>query len=211
MTKPLSTESNRNDAIKEAALQLKDLLSEVRSCRICEQYLSPNPVIRVSRSAKLLIIGQAPGVRVHETGIPWNDPSGDRLRRWLALDRDTFYDESKIAIVPMGFCYPGKGKSGDLPPRKECYEHWHQKLLSSMPNIEMTLLVGQYAQRKYLPARTQSLTENVKQWRDFFPEFVPMIHPSPRNTYWLQRNPWFESELVPAVKEHIKTLLDLSP
>ena len=189
-------------------LQLKNLLREVEACRICEDHLSPNPVLRASHTAKLLIIGQAPGIRVHQTGIPWNDPSGDRLRNWLGLDRDSFYDESKIAIIPMGFCYPGKGKSGDLPPRKECSEHWHQKLMASLPNIEMTLLIGQYAQRKYLPVRYPSLTENVRHWRDFFPKYIPMVHPSPRNTYWLQQHPWFEKELVPEIKVYVKKLLD---
>ena len=187
-------------------IKLKNLLSEVRACRLCEDKLSPNPVLKASTTAKLLIIGQAPGSKVHQTGIPWNDASGDRLRGWLGLDRDTFYDESRIAIIPMGFCYPGKGKSGDLPPRPECYQQWHARLMAALPNILMTLLIGQHAQKKYLPNAYSTLTENVKHWRDFFPEMVPMIHPSPRNTYWLQKNSWFESELAPVVREYLRTL-----
>jgi uracil-DNA glycosylase len=188
-------------------IKLQNLLSEVRACRICESSLSPNPILNVKASAKLLIIGQAPGLKVHQTGIPWNDPSGDRLRGWLGIDKVTFYNESNIAIIPMGFCYPGKGKSGDLPPRPECFKHWHGQLMSVLPNIEMTLLIGHYAQRKYLPNTYSSLTENVQHWREFFPEFVPMIHPSPRNTYWLQRNPWFESEMVPVVRNYVTHFL----
>ncbi|MCG9553788.1 uracil-DNA glycosylase family protein [Vibrio sp. Isolate31] len=182
------------------------LLKEIRQCRACEPYLShgANPVIQAHPNARLLIIGQAPGIKVHESSIPWNDASGKRLREWLGIDSDTFYDEQKVAIVPMGFCYPGKGKSGDLPPRKECTELWHKKVLQSLPNVQMTLLIGQYAQNYYLKERTtKTLTETVKNWQVWAPEFLPLPHPSPRNNIWLKKNPWFESEVIPYIRKHI--------
>ncbi|NOH35723.1 uracil-DNA glycosylase family protein [Vibrio chagasii] len=182
------------------------LLTEIRKCRACEPHLShgANPVIQAHPNARLLIIGQAPGIKVHESSIPWNDASGERLREWLGIDSDTFYDEQKVAIVPMGFCYPGKGKSGDLPPRKECAELWHKKVLQSLPNVQMTLLIGQYAQNYYLKERaTKTLTETVKNWQVWAPEFLPLPHPSPRNNIWLKKNPWFESEVIPYIRKHI--------
>lgn len=190
--------------------RLNTLLAEIRDCNLCAEHLplGPNPVVRAARSARLLIVGQAPGTRVHETGIPWNDPSGERLRDWLALDRDTFYDESRIAIIPMGFCYPGRGKSGDLPPRPECARTWHARLLAELPNLQLTLLVGQYAQRQYLPQalfpKRNSLTENVRGYRDALPEgYFPLPHPSPRNTLWLRQRPWFEQEVVPELRRQV--------
>lgn len=196
-------------------LPLKDLLAEVRACRLCEAHLplGPNPVLCASATARLLIVGQAPGTRVHATGIPWNDPSGDRLRQWLAIGREAFYDESRIAIVPMGFCYPGKGKSGDLPPRPECAPQWHGSLLEAMPDLELVLLVGQYAQQHYLAApgepgkSRETLTARVSRWRDFGPRYFPLPHPSPRNTLWLRRNPWFEQETVPDLRRRVGALL----
>ena len=182
------------------------LLKEIRQCRTCEPHLShgANPVIQAHPNARLLIIGQAPGIKVHESSIPWNDASGERLREWLGIDSDTFYDEQKVAIVPMGFCYPGKGKSGDLPPRKECAELWHNKVLKSLPNIQMTLLIGQYAQNHYLTNKTTSaLTETVRNWQRWAPEFLPLPHPSPRNNIWLKKNPWFESDVIPYIQKHI--------
>ncbi len=182
------------------------LLTEIRQCTACEPHLShgANPVIQAHPNARLLIIGQAPGIKVHESSIPWNDASGERLREWLGIGSDTFYDEQKVAIVPMGFCYPGKGKSGDLPPRKECAELWHKKVLQSLPNIQMTLLIGQYAQNYYLKQRTtNTLTETVKIWQVWAPEFLPLPHPSPRNNIWLKKNPWFESEVIPYIRKHI--------
>ncbi|WP_299140791.1 uracil-DNA glycosylase family protein [uncultured Vibrio sp.] len=182
------------------------LLKEIRQCTACEPHLShgANPVIQAHPNARLLIIGQAPGIKVHESSIPWNDASGERLREWLGIDSDTFYDEQKVAIVPMGFCYPGKGKSGDLPPRPECAELWHQKVLQSLPNIQMTLLIGQYAQNYYLKERTtKTLTETVKNWQAWAPEFLPLPHPSPRNNIWLKKNPWFENEVIPYIRQHI--------
>ncbi|NOH22789.1 uracil-DNA glycosylase family protein [Vibrio europaeus] len=190
---------------------LEPLLKELRACKACEPKLplGANPVIQASSSAKLLIIGQAPGTRVHETSIPWNDPSGNRLREWLALDKETFYDPNKIAIVPMGLCYPGKGKSGDLPPRKECAPLWHQRVLEQLPNIGMTLLIGQYAQNYYLPDKPRTLTETVQQWQRWAPNYLPLPHPSPRNTLWLKKNPWFEAEVVPFIRGYVHEQLDL--
>ncbi|MDH5934050.1 uracil-DNA glycosylase family protein [Vibrio splendidus] len=182
------------------------LLTEIRQCTACEPHLShgANPVIQAHPNARLLIIGQAPGIKVHQSSIPWNDASGERLREWLEMDSDTFYDEQKVAIVPMGFCYPGKGKSGDLPPRKECAALWHQKVLQSLPNIQMTLLIGQYAQNYYLKDKaTNTLTETVRNWQAWAPEFLPLPHPSPRNNIWLKKNPWFESEVIPYIRKHV--------
>ncbi len=183
------------------ATALDNLVQDVSQCRLCEAHLpcGPRPVVRLAETASLLIIGQAPGRRVHETGIPWNDPSGDRLRQWLQVSREQFYDTRHIAIMPMGFCYPGTGKSGDLPPRKECAEAWHATLLEHLPNIQLTLLIGQYAQQYYL-GKQVSLTERVKQWRSYLPKYLPLPHPSPRNQLWLKKNPWFEDEVLPTLR-----------
>ncbi len=190
---------------------LDALLGRIRACTECADHLplGPRPVLRAGASARLLIVGQAPGSRVHETGIPWNDPSGDRLRRWLDIDRDTFYDTGRIAIVPMGFCYPGRdGRGGDNPPRPECAPLWHQALLAALPGIELTLLVGAYAQARYLGKRHgRTLTESVRCWRDFLPRFLPMPHPSWRTTGWLRRNPWFEEEVLPELRRRVKRVL----
>lgn len=178
---------------------LDHLLCEVRACRVCAAHLpnQPRPVLRAASSARLLIVGQAPGRRVHETGIPWNDPSGDRLRDWLQLSRDEFYDESCIAIIPTGFCYPGTGKGGDLPPRPECAPLWHPRLRAALPEIRLTLLIGGYAQAYYLGAhRKATLTETVRHARDYLPEFLPLPHPSPRNQLWLKKNPWFAADTL---------------
>jgi uracil-DNA glycosylase len=165
-------------------------------------------VLRASSTAKVLIVGQAPGTRVHETGIPWNDPSGDRLRQWLALERDAFYDERRIAIVPMGFCYPGTGRSGDLPPRPECAPTWHPRLLAELPALRLVLLVGLYAHARYLPGwRGSSLTERVGRWREAPAPYLPLPHPSGRNNGWLRKNPWFEAELVPDLRSRLSQAL----
>ena len=189
--------------------RLASLLNEVRACRTCETSLpfAPRPVLRASASAQLLIIGQAPGTRVHQTGIPWNDPSGDRLRDWMGLDRELFYDEQRIAIIPMGLCYPGKGKSGDLPPRPECAEQWHARLLAELPQLKLRLLVGKYAQDYYLGTRRQSLAATVHAWEDCLPDFFPLPHPSPRNIRWFLNHPWFETDVLPAFRERIMAIL----
>jgi len=183
-------------------IPLTDLLTDIRQCRICDEALplGANPVVRASHSARILIIGQAPGTRVHESGIPWNDPSGDRLRQWLQMDKEQFYDDSVLAIVPMGFCYPGKGKSGDLPPRKECAENWHEPLMAHLKNVELVLLIGQYAQRHYLQSPYKNLTDTVKNWREFPERYLPLPHPSPRNQLWLKKNPWFDADVVPELR-----------
>ncbi|MFP2768590.1 uracil-DNA glycosylase family protein [Oceanisphaera sp. KMM 10153] len=189
--------------------EFERLLQRVRSCRICEAQLplGPRPVVQMAPPARIMIIGQAPGTRVHETGIPWNDPRGDTLRRWLQLSREQFYDPGVIAIMPMGFCYPGRGKSGDLPPRPECAPAWHEQLLVALPHIQLTLLIGQYAQRYYLGKQYRTLTETVRHWRDFAPDRLPLPHPSPRNRRWLSQNPWFEQEELPALRRRVHQVL----
>lgn len=197
MTEPLSE------------LPFRELVSRVRACTLCADSLpcGPRQVIQLSESARLLVVGQAPGRRVHETGLPFNDPSGDRLRQWLDVSREEFYDEHKFAILPMGFCYPGTGKSGDLPPRPECAPAWRQALLERLPNLALTLVIGQYAHAWHLPSAARSVTENVRHWRHYWPNLVPMPHPSPRNNLWLRRNPWFEEEVIPTLQSRIRTLL----
>ena len=195
----------------DAATALAQTLTEARNCRVCAAHLplGPRPVMRASVTARLLIVGQAPGTRVHKTGVPWNDPSGDRLRLWLGLDRHIFYDERRIAIVPMGFCYPGVDRSGgDAPPRPECAPLWHDRLRRHMPRIALTLLVGRYAQQHYLgPRGKRSVTATVHAWREFLPEFLPLPHPSWRNTGWLKHNPWFEAEVLPALRRSVEDLV----
>jgi uracil-DNA glycosylase len=191
--------------------ELEGLLREIRACRICERHLplGPNPVLRAGADARLLIVSQAPGIRVHTTGIPWNDASGRRLRDWLQIDAATFYDEQRVAIVPMGFCYPGKTGSGDAPPRPECRATWHPRLLPLLPKVQLTLLVGQYAQAYILGARRKpSLGETVRAWRDYLPTHLPLPHPSPRNVGWFKANPWFEAEVLPVLRERVHALLD---
>ncbi|WP_406732175.1 uracil-DNA glycosylase family protein [Vibrio scophthalmi] len=185
---------------------LEDLLTKIRQCRQCEPELAlgANPIIQAHQDAQILIIGQAPGSRVHHSSIPWNDPSGDRLRTWLAIDKETFYDARKVAIMPMGLCYPGKGSSGDLPPRKECAPLWHQSVLELLPNIKMTLLIGQYAQNYYLAQKPKTLTDTVKAWGSWAPQYIPLPHPSPRNSLWLKRNPWFETDVVPFIRQYVQ-------
>jgi len=197
-------------AAASAQRRLTALLKEVRACRSCAAALPfpPRPVLRASASARLLVVGQAPGTRVHETGIPWNDPSGDRLRQWLAMDREQFYDDSRVAIIPMGFCYPGKGPSGDLPPRPECAHQWRERLLDCLPDIELTLLVGRYAQQYHIPQVGKSVTATVQRWQELLPAYFPTPHPSPRNLLWLRRNPWFEHEAVPALRKRVQALFD---
>lgn len=183
------------------------LLKEVRACTICAAALAdgPRPVLQVDARARILVAGQAPGRKVHDTGVPFNDASGDRLREWMGLDRDAFYDPSLVAFLPMGFCYPGTGRSGDLPPRPECAPTWRTRLMASMPNIALTLVIGQYAQAWHLPdTSTQSLTDTVKGWRDHWPALLPLPHPSPRNNIWLKRNPWFETDVVAVLRARVR-------
>ena len=188
---------------------LKALLAAVRDCRACEAHLplGPRPVLCAGETARILIVGQAPGARVHTTGIPWDDPSGERLRAWMGVDKEIFYDESRIAIIPMGYCYPGRGTGGDLPPRRECAALWLDQLLTRLPRIELTLLIGQYAQRHFLGSRRKpSLGETAKAWRDYAPQYIPLPHPSPRNQPWIKLHPWFERRLVPVLRARIKAL-----
>ena len=202
--------SNADFTMRVTRAGFERLLKEVRSCRICEAHLPnpPRPVLRASPSASLLIVGQAPGRRVHESGIPWNDPSGDLLREWLRLDRDAFYDERRIAIIPVGFCYPGKGASGDLPPRPECAPQWHPRLRAQLPAIRLTLLVGTYAHAYYLGARRKkTLAETVRERAEYLPEFFPLPHPSPRNRLWLKNNAWFGREVLPQLHRRVAACL----
>lgn len=169
---------------------------------------APRPILRASPTARLLIVGQAPGRRVHETGIPWNDPSGDLLREWLQLSREQFYDEFRVAIIPTGLCYPGTEKGSDLPPRPECAPYWHPRLRAVLPRIKLTLLIGQYAQHYYFGSRCKrTLGETVAAWREYAPDFLPLPHPSPRNRRWLRTHPWFEREIIPLLRSRVKQIL----
>lgn len=189
----------------------RQLIDHVSKCMICEPHLplGARPVIQFNPNARILIAGQAPGVKVHETGVPFNDASGNRLREWLGLTRDEFYDANNIAILPMGFCYPGRGKSGDLPPRKECAPAWREQLLTALPNIELTIVLGKYAQAYHLPeTKKMPLTELVKSWREYWPNYLVLPHPSPRNNIWLKKNPWFEQDVLPELDKRIATILN---
>lgn len=190
---------------------LDALLERVRACRLCEAHLplGARPVVRAQQSARLLIIGQAPGTRVHESGVPWNDRSGDVLREWLDVDTETFYDDSRIAIVPMGFCYPGVDpRGGDNPPRPECADAWHDSVLAQLPGVELILLVGMYAQARYLgKSRKRTLTATVEAWRAYGPRFLPLPHPSWRNLHWRRKNPWFETDIIPELRPRVQALL----
>jgi uracil-DNA glycosylase len=188
---------------------LKTLLPKVLACKICAAVLphGPRPVVQISRTATILIAGQAPGRRVHETGVPFNDSSGDRLREWMDIDRDTFYDNKKIALLPMGFCYPGTGDNGDLPPRRECAPAWREALLANLPKLQLTIVLGQYAQAYHLKTRKQSVTDAVRAWASYWPYQLPLPHPSPRNQMWLKKNPWFVREVLPALRERVSELI----
>ena len=193
--------------------ELEQLLRDIRACRLCEAHLplGPNPVLRAGADARLLIVGQAPGTRVHASGIPWDDASGRRLREWLQMDEATFYDEQRVAIVPMGFCYPGKAGAGDAPPRPECRATWHPRLLPLLPQVGLTLLIGQYAQAWFLGSRRKpSLGETVRAWREYMPTHLPLPHPSPRNVAWFKANPWFDAEVLPALRERVHALVGTS-
>jgi uracil-DNA glycosylase len=185
------------------------LLADVRACTLCAAHLpmGPRPVLQAHPHARILIAGQAPGRKVHASGIPFDDASGNRLREWLGISRDVFYDQKQIAILPMGFCYPGTGKSGDLPPRTECAPAWRDQLLARLKNIQLTLVLGQYAQAWHLASAQLPLTQIVENWRSYWPHAVPLPHPSPRNNLWLRRNPWFETDVLPTLKQRVAEIL----
>ncbi len=189
---------------------MKTLLQEIRSCTVCSKHLpdGPRPIVAASSKSRLIIIGQAPGKLVHASGIPWNDKSGDNLRNWLGIDSQTFYDADKVALIPMGFCYPGTGKHGDLPPRPECAPLWHQRLFDLLSGSRLTLLIGQYAQHYYLDNNAKSnLTETVHHFRKYLPEYFPLPHPSPRNNIWQAKNKWFGKEVLPELKKRVAACL----
>ena len=190
---------------------LDSLIAEAKACTLCAAHLplGPRPVFQLHSRARILVAGQAPGIRVHESGLPFNDPSGDRLRAWMGIDRDIFYDAEKIAILPMGFCYPGTGKSGDLPPRPECAAAWRARLLAHLPDIRLTLAIGQYAHEWHIgKLQHSSLTETVRHWKAYWPALLPLPHPSPRNNLWLKKNPWFEKDILPPLKARVKAVLE---
>ncbi len=188
----------------------QQFVKDVKNCVVCQESLprGANPVFQFHPSARILIAGQAPGRKVHETGIPFNDPSGDRLRSWLGISGDIFYDAKKIAILPMGFCYPGTGHSGDFPPRPECAKKWRHPMLERLSNLTLTLVIGQYAMDWHLPKRkTENVSDTVRNWRTFWPNIMPLPHPSPRNNIWLKKHPWFEAEVIPALQQEISRIL----
>jgi len=189
---------------------MKKLLEEIRKCTVCKRYLPnhPNPIIQASEKSKILIIGQAPGQKVQNSGVPWDDKSGDELRRWLDVSKDQFYDSALFALVPMGFCYPGKGATGDLSPRPECAPLWHSKVLSEMKEIKLILLIGKYSQKYYLGKDfNTNITENIRSFKKFMPNYLPLVHPSPRNRIWQKNNPWFERTVIPFLRHRANQLL----
>lgn len=200
--------------------RLDRLVADIRACRLCIDDPvgrplphEPRPIVRASSTARICLIGQAPGTRVHASGMPFTDPSGDRLRDWMGVTSEEFYDEGKIAIVPMGFCFPGQdARGGDLPPRRECAPRWHAELFALMPQVEFRLLIGQYAQSRYLgAARKANLTDTVAAWRDYMPSVLPLPHPSWRNNAWIRKNPWFEKDILPALRKKVRMLIEGTP
>ena len=192
---------------KSASLQ--GLLTEIRACGVCAESLphGPRPVMQAGTGASIVIIGQAPGRRVHESGIPWDDPSGNTLRSWLGITDEQFYDPDTVALLPMGFCYPGSNKSGDKPPRPECAPLWHDRVLDHLPADRLEIIIGTYAQARYLPDRAGTLTETVANWASYLPDRIPLPHPSPRNRHWVTKNPWFETDTLPALKARVAEVL----
>jgi uracil-DNA glycosylase len=189
---------------------MENILSEIRACQVCKSFLpnAPKPIIQASPKSRILIIGQAPGQKVQNNGIPWDDKSGNELRRWLGVTKEQFYDSSLFALMPMGFCFPGIGKMGDLPPRPECAPLWHHQVLAKMPNIQLTLLIGQYAQKYYLVEKLKpTVTETVKNHQAYLPKYLPLVHPSPRNRIWQMKNTWFEMDIVPMLNEMVSCKL----
>ena len=196
--------------IVDSGRSLDSLLESVRACRVCEAHLplGARPVLQAGAAARILIVGQAPGAKVHASGVPWDDRSGERLRSWMGVSPDAFYDRDRVAIIPMGFCYPGRATSGDLPPRRECAPLWLDALLARMPRIELTLLIGQYAQTHFLRDKGHaSVTATTKEWRAHAPGVIPLPHPSPRNVAWFKSNPWFDDELVPVLQERVREIM----
>ncbi|MDW5289517.1 uracil-DNA glycosylase family protein [Formosa sp. PL04] len=186
------------------------LLSQVRQCTICADYLplGPHPIVSAHPESKIVIIGQAPGIKVHNSGIAWNDASGKRLRTWLNVNETQFYDTKNFAIIPMGFCYPGKGKSGDLPPRPECAPQWHDAILNKITDVKLIILIGNYAQKYYLKDKVgKNLTDTVSDFESYLPTYFPMPHPSPRNRFWLSKNQWFETSVVPELQKCVQEIL----
>ena len=198
-----------NNLIFGASKLLSTLLTSIRNCQICKDLpLGPRPIVQADSLSKILIVGQAPGQVTHRKGIPFDDPSGERLRDWLGVDRKAFYDPKNFAILPMGFCYPGKGKSGDLPPRPECAPKWRTDIMAKLTNIELTIIVGQYALEWHLgAARSKTLTQTVTNWRQHWPSHLPLPHPSPRNIRWFKQNQWFEEEILPVLKSRVQKIL----
>jgi len=192
-------------------VSLDRLLVEIRACQICAEHLplGPRPVLQAHEDATILIVGQAPGTRVHASGVPFQDPSGVRLRNWMGIDETLFYDLHRIAIVPMGFCFPGAGKSGDNPPRPECAPAWREAVMEKLVNIRLTLVLGRYAMDYHLDAKSQSVTDVVTAWRDYWPTKLPLPHPSPRNMSWFKKNSWFETDALPLLRKRVKELVRL--
>jgi uracil-DNA glycosylase len=189
---------------------MNELLTQIRACTVCKKHLpnKPRPIVQAGTNARIIIIGQAPGQKVQNSGIPWDDASGNELRRWLGVSKEQFYNHKLFALVPMGFCYPGKGTNGDLPPRPECAPLWHEALLKQMKKVQLTILIGQYAQNYYLgSALKTTLTDTVKHYKEYLPEYLPLVHPSPRNRIWQKKNEWFEKEVVPQLQGIVTTTL----
>ncbi|HTH57162.1 MAG TPA: uracil-DNA glycosylase family protein [Cyclobacteriaceae bacterium] len=187
---------------------MKKIIAEINQCRVCQKFLDPNPILSIDKQSKIIIIGQAPGRIVHESRIPWSDKSGDNLRSWMGVDRETFYNTKNFGIMPMGFCFPGTGKSGDLPPRPECAPLWHDKLLQQLTRQQLIILIGQYAQDHYLRDKAKAtLTDTVKNFAKYLPTYFTLPHPSPRNNIWMAKNKWFEQKVLPTLKKTVAKIV----
>lgn len=189
-------------------MTLKKIISDIRQCTLCDLPNGHNPTVQLATSSRILIVGQAPGLKVHETSIPFNDASGDRLRDWMGVDRDVFYDPHKVGILPMAFCYPGRGKSGDLPPPILCADTWRDKVMKQLGKLQLTVIIGQYAQQWHLPDNRKNVTETVRAWREFDQSVIVLPHPSPRNNIWLKKNEWFSTDVLPELKRRVSDALE---